>query len=433
MTFHPSRVFALLALLATAAVAAPASKDSRVRWLAENAVPIRSIDAAEGDDFADLMPLVKSIGSARIVQLGEQSHGEGADFKAKVRLVRFLHEVMGFDVLAWESGLYSCERLNTALRAGQDPYDAARMGVYGVWALSDQSKPLFPYMQSTWRTATPLETTGFDCQFSNTQSAATFSQDILQAFRRAEADGFTDQDAKYLDGLLAAVIGKKYRAEPGQFATDLARIRGWQRAARAIAPAALGARDRDLLVRLLGNLEHAFNLSQITDLQKPDAMLNFRDRFMADNLIWLARERYADRKIIVWAASAHIARHYLAAPGEDQADWVNMGSYLDREFGNELYTIGFIAYQGDRGFAMMKGWKVPKPVADSLDALCHETGLPYLYLDLRSADRNAWISQPLLARPLGYSNVTTRWREVFDGLFFIDTMERSTPLPKEKN
>lgn len=73
-------------------------------WIVEQAVTVRSIDAAD-EDFRDLEPLVDAIGSATVVQLGEPSHGAGSAFAAKVRLIKFLHERMGFDVIAWESGL----------------------------------------------------------------------------------------------------------------------------------------------------------------------------------------------------------------------------------------------------------------------------------------------------------------------------------------
>src|SRR5207248_6952503 len=65
--------------------------DSRSDWLKKRALSVRSIDPAD-DDFTDLMPLRDFIGNARVVQLGEQSHGDGAAFLAKARLIRFLHE-----------------------------------------------------------------------------------------------------------------------------------------------------------------------------------------------------------------------------------------------------------------------------------------------------------------------------------------------------
>ncbi len=41
----------------------------------------------------------------RLVQLGESGHGVAEFNHAKVRLIKFLHQQMGFDVIAFESGL----------------------------------------------------------------------------------------------------------------------------------------------------------------------------------------------------------------------------------------------------------------------------------------------------------------------------------------
>ncbi len=42
-----------------------------------------------------------------MVLLGEQHHGDGATFQAKTRLVKYLHEQKGFNVLVWESDVYT--------------------------------------------------------------------------------------------------------------------------------------------------------------------------------------------------------------------------------------------------------------------------------------------------------------------------------------
>lgn len=70
-----------------------------IKDLREHVVDIRSIDPTD-EDFSDLGCLASLIGNARIVQLGESTHGDGAAFAAKVRVVKFLHRELG-------SGRYS--------------------------------------------------------------------------------------------------------------------------------------------------------------------------------------------------------------------------------------------------------------------------------------------------------------------------------------
>ena len=78
---------------------------------------VRSINPTD-TDFQDLEFLKAEIGPARVVMLGEPSHGEGNVFEAKVRLVRYLREQMGFTTVAFESGFYDLHRAQQALEAG---------------------------------------------------------------------------------------------------------------------------------------------------------------------------------------------------------------------------------------------------------------------------------------------------------------------------
>src|SRR5262249_6050536 len=83
----------------------PAVGPRRVGWLETHAHELDSIDF-DDDDFEDLEAFGKAVGNARIVMLGEQTHRDGTTRLAKARLVRYLHEEMDFDVLAFEGGLY---------------------------------------------------------------------------------------------------------------------------------------------------------------------------------------------------------------------------------------------------------------------------------------------------------------------------------------
>src|SRR5262249_52813217 len=137
---------------------------ARVGWLKNQVAPIRSINPGD-EDFWDLEPIRKAIGEARIVFLSEEWHGSGATFQARSRLIKFLHQRCGFDVLAFESGLYDCRRVWELLHEGKMPaLDAANQGIFRTWTGAEECRSLFEYLGKQARQRRPLEVCGFDCQ-----------------------------------------------------------------------------------------------------------------------------------------------------------------------------------------------------------------------------------------------------------------------------
>jgi hypothetical protein len=153
------------------------SSDRRVAWLKTHAIPVRTVDPA-GGDYSDLQPLKRVIGGARIVLLGEQTHDDGTTFLAKSRLTKFLHEEMGFDVLAWESGLYDVARAWEFIEEGADPATTMRRALFPAWTDVEETRALFEYIGAAARTTRQLAVAGFDCQVSGAISGDFLVSDL---------------------------------------------------------------------------------------------------------------------------------------------------------------------------------------------------------------------------------------------------------------
>jgi erythromycin esterase len=397
-------------------------RDSRVEWLSKNAIPVRSIDP-EDDNFADLMPLKKLIGNARVVQLGEASHNDGAAFYAKSRLVRFLHEQMGFDVLAWESGFFDCEEVNRKLASDMPIRHAIGGGILPIWSRSGHLVPLFEYARSTLKTDRPLRLTGVDIN----ESA---SLDRLFDLVEAMGPGLVPPaDRKAIEGWWVA-RSPSYRPKDDEIESRQAAI---ERLLGLLRSKATTAKDPGELLLFCKTLENIAALDELQSYHKkmrkpgtPALDPNFRDIKMGENLLWLAKTRYAGRKIIVWAATSHSARNLTSVdtrrPEFKYDGYVTMGDVIQRELDAAVYTIAFTAFQGAIGNPIRNSSNpLPGPQTDSLEAMLHESGKPYSFLDVRALAPDHWLRKPTFAQPLGHTQMLSAWANNLNAFFFIDT------------
>ena len=55
----------------------------------------------------------------------------------------------------------------------------------------------------------------------------------------------------------------------------------------------------------------------------------------------------------------------------------------------------------------------------------HRAGLKRAFVDLRHLPPNHWLRSRLVAQPVSYAPMRADWTQVYDALFFIDTMPPS--------
>lgn len=144
----------------------PASAAGRAD-VASRVHPIRSLYS---DDFSDLQFLKPLLAGKRVVQLGESGHGVGEFSLAKVRLIKFLHQQMGYDVIAFESSLPQCYLADQAIGAAL-PIEVMKRCIFRVWH-SSETLPLFDYLDASRKRGKRLSLAGFDTQDSSDADGA---------------------------------------------------------------------------------------------------------------------------------------------------------------------------------------------------------------------------------------------------------------------
>ncbi len=92
-------------------------------WLKQAAVPLATAEAEHG--FADLAPIGAMVGGARVVALGEATHGTREFFQLKHRILEYLVTERGFTAFAFEAPFAEALAVDAYVRTGKgDPRDA---------------------------------------------------------------------------------------------------------------------------------------------------------------------------------------------------------------------------------------------------------------------------------------------------------------------
>ena len=385
------------------------------RWVRDHAIPIATTDPAA--PLTDLRPLSAFIGDARIVALGEGTHGTAEFFRLKQRLVEYLVTEKGFTVFALESHMPETRRLNEYVLTGRGDVHAALAGLYFPYWNSREVLDIVDWIRAYNASGKGrVELWGFDMQTPGV------AMDSVRAF-------VSELDAPFLPAL----------------DTAYEEVRAVRRAPRA--PESL-ARALAAASRVLDHLEagRASYASRVTDtmrtawaeqyarivvqgIQSSIGGTTVRDSNMATNAAWIDAHHPRGTRMIVSSLDRHVQR---------VDGW--MGMHLQRRFADSLRVIGMVFGEGtyvSNGARGLTAYPADTPPPGSVESVLRSTGLPIFALDLRSAARTPaarWLTEPHDLRIIGTmandnAFAPQRAASDYDMLIYVDRASASTLLP----
>ena len=153
--------------LAPCAVARTGDDAAVVEWIKSTAIPLKTAEAGNG--FDDMRTIKTLVGGARIVSLGEATHGTREIFQMKHRMLEYLASECGFTLFGIEASLPDCIAINDYVLHGTGDPERAVAG-QGFWTWSteevlDLVKWMRAYNEDPKNSGKPkLKFYGFDMQ-----------------------------------------------------------------------------------------------------------------------------------------------------------------------------------------------------------------------------------------------------------------------------
>ncbi|WP_409560720.1 protein-L-isoaspartate(D-aspartate) O-methyltransferase [Hyphomicrobium sp. MC8b] len=413
-------------------------------------VSVPSMIAKEGEIFthlhdADLNPLIERIGDARVVLIGEASHGTSEFYRMRARITQRLIEDKKFKFVAVEADWPDAARIDHYVRHRDvPPSDWTAFARFPTWMWRNaETKSFVDWLHKN------NETRAFETR------AAFYGLDLYSLYNSVRVV------LEYLDSVdpeLAVIARERYgclspwEADPAAYGR--AALTGEYRKCEKDVSRVLvdvlrnqqdymmqdGERYFDAAqnARLIANAERYYR----TMYYGSRASWNLRDSHMFETLNQLLVHHGAHSKAVIWAHNSHIGD--ASATEMSQRGEYNIGQLCRRAFGVACFSIGFGTNDGT--VAAASNWDAPMEVmnvrpahAQSYERLFHLSNAPGLMLSLReNGALREKLMRPLLERAIGViyrpdSELASHYFEAtlprqFDEYIWIDRTSAVKPI-----
>ncbi|MCH6234900.1 erythromycin esterase family protein [Cognataquiflexum rubidum] len=387
------------------------------KFISKNTIKIENIDPNNLNN-SNFDQIISAIGDSKIVFLGEQDHGEAPAFLVKSKLIKILHETMGFDVIIFESDFFGLNFDPTKTDYILGNHTDYQENIYSIWSNCLECQYLFEYINKSKESESPIFVAGADTRHHGLNSNKFLVPSFINYMSSNNFFESKDEE-KTIVRVLTELLEKEYnsqidKSDKNDFLVFL------ERTEEKIDDSIFWHQE---IRNLRGFFHNTFSNSN-----------NERDIQMADNLLWLLKHPFKDKKVIFWGSNSHIFKNYstindkYAANASDQ-DTTNMGSEIAKVMEDDLFILGFTSFKGEGGRLYQEGYDIKKPNPNHFEALIHKLNFDYAFIDFQKGHGELDGVEEFWMKTLIHQPKYFAWHKMFDGVFYIKDSYRCEETP----
>lgn len=381
------------------------------------------------------------LGEAKIVGMGEATHGTREFFQMKHRLFRYLVENHGFRIFVIEADVGESLYIDDYVTGKRNDLDYLMREIMHFWTWRTEEVRTFIRWMRSYNLGKPenqmIRYMGNDCQFTDRNLAwlkeyfETNSEDLYQDLLEKE-----EEMNELLDRLVTRAA-KDLEAMNESF-EELLEAMDDQKESLVSLDGEYRYHIARRLIQILSQVIRVKYVSVRTDIQE-----NPRDQYMAENVEWIDDYFQNEEKIVIWAHNLHVQK-----PGY----WW-MGHHLNLAYRDDYQVVGFAFSMGEFTAKFINSYGIysdtPEtvsitivPMPDTVNDLFYRAEKNNFHLNLDMIPANSplgsWLnqSQEFLQIGAGFSGAPglyysdEKLKVYYDHMIYFEISHHTRQIPK---
>ncbi|TLU65832.1 erythromycin esterase family protein [Thalassotalea litorea] len=311
-------------------------------WVRDTSVAMETVEPGMPRD--DLQAFGEMVGDARIVTLGEPTHGNREVFRLKHRLLEYLVREKGFTIFGIEAPFAESSDLNDYVLHGRGSAEEA-LASLTMWAWDTREvAAMLDWMRdynADPENETKLKIFGFDMQTPERAARLALSyidQNDAPEFALRMSEALGHLTVPYSDGDELGWrpwLEHDWNAEVLETAKAL--VERFDERQKAFVPRT-GELEWDRM------RQHARQLLWWVEASHNDGehSVAVRDLTMFRHINWFMEQEGPAAKAVLWAHNSHFTTHNAKRWG----DWESAGKHLRQHYGDDLVNVGMLFGEG---------------------------------------------------------------------------------------
>jgi erythromycin esterase-like protein len=373
------------------------------------------------EDFSFLKEELKGV---QVLMLGEKTHFDGNVFEMKTKIIQYLHQELGFNTIAFESGVYDVWMAQNEINKGTNVQQALKNSLFSIWSETNEFQSFVRFYDAN---KSNLKLFGFDNQITGKYGEETLFINLFEYCNANQLELKLDRgDLELLiESINSSFVFDENDISYSQYKSSFENL------LKAIAKKPKTETNfywTQTIKSLLAIGENCYTKKEpILSPFHTTSGDNIRDKQMADNLLEYIKI-HPNEKIICWGADQHFVNDMTSVSAPIIKDFVPMGSYIKKALKQNVYSLAAVTAAD----SIFLGGKWYQTILDekSVEYYLRSKNTPHLFI----SSKQEGMDKPQLNRLFSPEVfVEAKLNSIHDGYFYFNTVSRPTSIARNEN